>query len=197
MTSKILKSALLESSSQGCGKSATIKIDRNKTELNDTEPSIHPPTPKPSSSHRQRDIKNRMKQMDTYRTLIHENISYSELLRDHPYDADLIDSKVFTFTPGFDTVINADEIITGGAGCKGYTSLPPEAEAMPPDYSIYPHYKRAIGFLTRGCIRGCPWCIVPRKEQRAFARWVNVRSVHKSCTWENYNDARRRIQNGR
>ena len=37
----------------------------------------------------------------------------------------------------------------------------------------------------------------PTGEQRAFARWVNVRSVHKSCTWENYNDIRRRPRNGR
>ena len=32
--------------------------------------------------------------MDAYRALIHENIGYSELLQDHPYDADLIDGYV-------------------------------------------------------------------------------------------------------
>lgn len=32
--------------------------------------------------------------MDTYRALIHENISYGELIRGHPCDADLIDSYV-------------------------------------------------------------------------------------------------------
>ena len=72
-------------------------------------------------------------------------------------------SKVVTFSPNFDTVIDADEIITGGTGYKDYASLPPEVEATPPDYSIYPWYKRAVGFLTRGCVRNCPWCIVPRK----------------------------------
>ena len=35
-----------------------------------------------------------MEQMDAYRALIHENIGYSELLQDHPYDADLIDGYV-------------------------------------------------------------------------------------------------------
>ena len=82
-------------------------------------------------------------------------------------------SKVFTFTPDFDTVIDADEIITGGTGYKDYTSLPPEVEATPPDYSIYPWYKRAVGFLTRGCVHTCPWCIVPRKEGniRPAATW--------------------------
>ena len=32
--------------------------------------------------------------MDAYRALIHENISYGELIREHPYDADLIDGYV-------------------------------------------------------------------------------------------------------
>ena len=41
-------------------------------------------------------------------------------------------SKVFTFTPDFDTVIDADEIITGGTGYKDYTNLPPEVGATPP-----------------------------------------------------------------
>ena len=71
-------------------------------------------------------------------------------------------------------MIDADEIITGGTGYKDYISLPPDVEATPPDYSIYPQYQRAIGFLTRGCIRNCPWCIVPRKE--GF--------IHPAATWK-------------
>lgn len=63
-------------------------------------------------------------------------------------------SKVFTFTPDFNGVIAADEIVTGGTGYKDYGTLPPEVEAAPPDYSIYPQFKRAIGFLTRGCLPG-------------------------------------------
>lgn len=86
-------------------------------------------------------------------------------------------SKVFTFSPDFDTVINADEIIQGGTGYKNYGSLPPEVEATYPDYSIYPNFKSAIGFLTRGCIRNCPWCIVPRKEGhiRPAATWQEIK----------------------
>lgn len=83
-------------------------------------------------------------------------------------------SKVFTFSPGIDTVINADEIIQGGTGYKNYGSLPPEIEATAPDYSIYPGVDYAIGFLTRGCIRNCPWCIVPIKEGR----------IRPAATWE-------------
>lgn len=83
-------------------------------------------------------------------------------------------SKVFTFTPDHDTVIDADEIITGGTGYKDYGSLPAEVEMMFPDYSLYPQYGRAIGFLTRGCVRSCPWCIVPRKEG----------TIRPAATWE-------------
>ena len=73
-------------------------------------------------------------------------------------------SKVFTFTPDVDTVIDADKIIRGGTGYKDYGSLPDEIERTAPDYSIYPGVDYAIGFLTRGCIRGCSWCIVPINE---------------------------------
>lgn len=58
-------------------------------------------------------------------------------------------SKVFTFTPDFNSVVNSDEIITGGTGYRNYGTLPPEVEDTPPDYGIYPQCKRAIGFLTR------------------------------------------------
>ena len=86
-------------------------------------------------------------------------------------------SKVFTLTPDMDTVINASEIVTGGTGYKDYGSLPPEVEAAPPDYSLYPRWDKAVGFLTRGCVRNCEWCIVPRKEGgiRPAATWEEVK----------------------
>lgn len=83
-------------------------------------------------------------------------------------------SKVFTFTPDEDTVIDADEIIRGGTGYKDYTPLPDAIEATFPDYSIYPAVDYAIGFLTRGCIRKCPWCVVPAKEGY----------IHAAGSWE-------------
>lgn len=43
--------------------------------------------------------------------------------------------------------------------------LPYEIEHIYPDYSIYPDFKdTAIGFLTRGCPRGCDFCHVKTKE---------------------------------
>jgi len=74
-------------------------------------------------------------------------------------------SKVFTFTPDYmDYNPNDPEPTKGGTGYDATTKLPDEIESMLPDYSIYPYYDFGIGFLTRGCIRKCPWCVVPRKE---------------------------------
>lgn len=74
-------------------------------------------------------------------------------------------SKVFAFSPDDGRVIQADEIVKGGSGYKLFDQwLPDEIEHTCPDYSLYPRYKEAYGFLTRGCINKCPFCIVPRKE---------------------------------
>lgn len=71
-------------------------------------------------------------------------------------------SKVFTFTPDDTTCVQAGDIIKGGTGYNSFDEL--FCDYIEPDYSIYPMYEEAYGFLTRGCIRNCPWCIVPRKE---------------------------------
>jgi hypothetical protein len=72
-------------------------------------------------------------------------------------------SKIFTFSEDSRTCINADEVIQGGTGYN-LDTLPVEIETVEPDYSLYPKFKEAYGFLTRGCIRSCKWCLVPRKE---------------------------------
>ena len=71
-------------------------------------------------------------------------------------------SKVFTFTP--DDPYLPPDAIRGGTGYSVESRLPPEIDAMKPDYTIYPQFKEAYGFLTRGCPNRCPWCVVPRKE---------------------------------
>jgi hypothetical protein len=55
--------------------------------------------------------------------------------------------------------------IIGGTGVDIAKKLPSEVAACPPDYTLYGK-ERAIGFISRGCIRKCPWCVVPRKEGR-------------------------------
>lgn len=73
-------------------------------------------------------------------------------------------SKVFTFTPDIDTCIMADEVVKGGTGYDLKNKLPQEIESMFPDYSLYNITDTAYGFLTRGCPRNCPFCIVGKKE---------------------------------
>lgn len=55
------------------------------------------------------------------------------------------------------------KVIYGGTGYDLETCLPKEVEESRPDYSLYP-IDYSIGFTTRGCIRNCPWCLVPEKE---------------------------------
>lgn len=74
-------------------------------------------------------------------------------------------SKVFTFTQDFTDYAAGDpEPVRGGTGYGMLEALRDEVEVMTPDYSMYPEWTSALGFLTRGCIRNCSWCIVPRKE---------------------------------
>ncbi len=78
-------------------------------------------------------------------------------------------SKVFTFTPDYPHPVCAGEIIKGGTGYEypsGGKPLPDKIEHIYPDYSLYPEFcnNTAYGFLTRGCPRGCDFCIVKEKE---------------------------------
>lgn len=72
-------------------------------------------------------------------------------------------SKVFTFTPDYQYFPSDCEIVYGGSGYDIETKLPDEIENQCPDYALY-NIDYAIGFTTRGCIRRCPFCIVPEKE---------------------------------
>ena len=97
-------------------------------------------------------------------------------------------SKVFdeTYSPDIDWIPMADKIIKGGTGYGLDNKLPDEIEHIYPDYSLYQHQEveydeetgekivrivgatvdTAYGFLTRGCPRGCEFCIVANKEGR-------------------------------
>lgn len=91
-------------------------------------------------------------------------------------------SKVFTFTEDYQFPVNAKEIKKGGTGYfypSGGPKLPEEIEHIYPDYEIYydriPEVKdTAYGFLTRGCPRGCDFCIVKEKEGRKSCKVANL-----------------------
>lgn len=88
-------------------------------------------------------------------------------------------AKIFTWTPP-DPYLPATTV-RGGTGFDVGATLPDEVENMLPDYGIY-NCGKSYGFLTRGCIRSCPWCFVPKKEGmirahhdiEAFARHPEV-----------------------
>ena len=92
-----------------------------------------------------------------------------------------------------------DRIEIGGTGWDIEKRLPPEIESMKPDYDlytadmIYPKIKgimtrerkkakaqqivdAGIGFTSRGCIRKCPFCFVPRKEG-AFRQDSEIKDI--------------------
>jgi hypothetical protein len=72
-------------------------------------------------------------------------------------------SKVFDFSPDENTCIQCEQLIKGGTGYDLDNKLTQDIESIYPDYSLYGE-KKAYGFLTRGCPRNCPFCIVGKKE---------------------------------
>ncbi|KKL60058.1 hypothetical protein LCGC14_2209120 [marine sediment metagenome] len=73
-------------------------------------------------------------------------------LEHHLYDK-IYCSSLFDYT---DKRQIPDNVICGGTGFDLTTTLPYEIDAMKP--------KLNMGFTTRGCIRKCPFCVVPEKE---------------------------------
>ena len=71
-------------------------------------------------------------------------------------------SKVFddTYSPDIDWYPQADKIIKGGTGYGLDNTLPYEIEHIYPDYDLYNIKDMAYGFLSRGCPRHCPFCVV-------------------------------------
>ena len=118
--------------------------------------------------------------MSAYHKSLGDMVEWYDTFSLEPYDLVYM-SKVFSFTPDYEYPVNAKEVIKGGSGyCIDLVDgrevfhkerdhdLPDEIEHIYPDYSLYPHLTKdtAYGFLTRGCPRGCSFCIVKDKEGR-------------------------------
>lgn len=67
------------------------------------------------------------------------------------------------------------EVIHGGTGYSLDNKLPDEIEHMYPDYSLYGINDTAYGYLSRGCPRACPFCIVSKKEGRKSIKVADLK----------------------
>lgn len=96
--------------------------------------------------------------------LVHYDVVYKSRVFDDTYTTDTTD------------VWNADQVICGGTGYGMENKLPDAIEHIYPDYTLYPELTRdtAYGFLTRGCPRGCEFCIVADKEGRKSVKVTNL-----------------------
>jgi hypothetical protein len=107
-------------------------------------------------------------------------------------------SKVFKFTDDVqDLPINDCKIIRGGTGYDYKSKLPDEIENITNvDYSLYPDCDYSIIFTTRGCVRKCEFCIVPKKEGLIHdiplcelnpkGKYIKIldNNFFASCTWK-------------
>lgn len=81
-----------------------------------------------------------------------------------PYD------KIFCsviFKNNFQNIIG-ENIEFGGTGYDVTKKLDKKIEDLPPDYTIYPENNILYDFITRGCIRNCYFCFVPKKEGNLY-----------------------------
>jgi hypothetical protein len=90
-----------------------------------------------------------------------DEVEFVDLFKE--YDV-VYQSKVFTFTNDYAYTPKSNQILKGGTGYDLKSKLPYEIEHQYPDYSLYGITDTAYGYLTRGCPRGCEFCIVADKE---------------------------------
>lgn len=90
-----------------------------------------------------------------------DDVTWFSPLLSNNYDV-VYASKIFTWTTAY-PYLPSKKIDSGGTGYDLGKVLPDYVEHICPDYSLY-LCKKSYGFLTRGCLRKCPWCFVPKKE---------------------------------
>lgn len=72
-------------------------------------------------------------------------------------------SAVFTWNRPKAAALAVQGAHVGGTGVNLSDTLPADVEAMKPDYTLY-GIDYGIGYLMRGCIWRCTFCVVPEKE---------------------------------
>jgi len=85
------------------------------------------------------------------------------LLRHAQHVDKLYASAVFSWNRTKADAMAALGATVGGSGVDLQNQLPAEVEAMRPDYTLY-GIDYGVGYLMRGCIWTCSFCVVPEKE---------------------------------
>ena len=88
-----------------------------------------------------------------------DEVVWYDALWANDYDK-VYSSKVFTFTT---TEKLHGNVIYGGTGYVHGKQPRPEWVDYTPDYNLH-SLDYSLGFLTRGCVNKCPWCVVPEAE---------------------------------
>lgn len=104
------------------------------------------------------------------------NTAYMQIASYHRGRADIVEWWMPLMHRGFDVVYCSsifdftdksgipDDVICGGTGFDVTSRLSRVIEDCDLDYSIYPDCRTSYLWFSRGCIRDCPWCVVPEKE---------------------------------
>jgi len=71
--------------------------------------------------------------------------------------------RVSSIVNFYSAIFNVETVLIGGSGVSLSVSLPDYIEFLEPDLDLY-GIDYMIGFSSRGCIRNCGFCIVPKKE---------------------------------
>lgn len=87
-------------------------------------------------------------------------------------------SIIFTSNKDSVEIKECNNLFFGGTGYDLKVKLSEEIDKLSPDYSIYPENNLSYGFITRGCIRNCYFCFVPKKEGK-IKRYDNIENIVK------------------
>lgn len=111
--------------------------------------------------------------LSTYHKQNGNTVELWNALNNNLYD-EVYSSKVFDFTP--ENLYLPIDTIKGGTGYNIKLKLADEIDSCYPDYSLYPKCDYAIGFITRGCINNCDFCVVPEKEGYIYSyrKWQEL-----------------------
>lgn len=114
--------------------------------------------------------------ISAYHKSLGNSVEWYDALSNNKKDIIYI-SKIFTYKEDYAYPLYANKVIRGGTGYYINRTLPKVIDRQYPDYSLYPEVDYAIGFLTRGCINKCSFCVVPKKEGaiRPYSSWDRIK----------------------